>query len=111
MQSHRFSLPDQEHFENLTVVPTGAGQQQFSKWECSKRAKTSSVRTLPSTCEDSEQCAHTIELPSTTETSLTPSDKENDDDFTVVIFVLGGMTVRDPSQPMPPPSRYVRSRK
>ena len=95
------------------MVPSDVDQQQFSKWGCSKAAKTSLVRTLPSTCEDSEQRVDVTkeQLPYTTEASLTPSDKENDDDCTIVIFVLGGMTVRDPSQPMPPPSRFVRSRK
>ena len=113
MQNNSFinSLPDQECFKNLAVVPEDIEQQSIG-WECSKRLKIS-VSKMPSICEDMESFdSPKTQIQDSADHLSSPSEQDEYGHFSKVIeFVLGVANVRDPAQPMPPPSRFVRTRK
>ena len=112
--------PDQEEFKNLIVDPTEI-RHQISGWESSKRLKGhDSCCKLPSICEKvveqedavnnlvsvSENFVEKTILKSKDETAVA-----NLTDIEIIEFFLGSSSLRDPSQPLPPPTRFSRKAK
>ena len=106
--SFRLASPDQDCFKTLAVLPADVSQKQSSRWKFSKKARIVSEK-LPTVCEDSEPrvTATAERTPSTIDSCLARSDQEGC--TTIVTFVI--YNARDTPQPMPPPSRFVKTRK
>ena len=109
MRRNNLHFPDEDLFENLLVIPSDVDPQQTRGWECFKRAETSFATKMPSNGENAlmEQLVNV----NVTKACANSSSQEEFHDCTVLTFVFAAMTVRDLSQPMPPPSRFVRNRK
>jgi hypothetical protein len=93
---HRTDLTDQEDFEILKVDAYDV-RQQSSMWQISKRPKPY----IPIPTGASEKArASSID-------SFSPYQYDCEDDCEVII--LNSTQIRDPSQPLPPPTRFSRN--
>jgi hypothetical protein len=111
-------LPNQDDFMKSIVEPADICAQ-YSSWESSKRIKICGTDKNTSFQEQlliepsSEQQILPLEIAATV-----PSDREEqnrsgesqspDGEIDFITFVIGTTRMHDPSNPMPPPSRYVR---
>ncbi len=101
-------IPNQEEFKNLIVRP-GEICHQSCTWDTSKRIKVhtaKSVRTHPA----KKDIRHETESssPENLADSNTGDLELLDEQCNVTTFIIGAAKVWDSSQPMPPPSRFVR---
>jgi hypothetical protein len=117
-------MEDQTEFKILILDPEDI-QQQSNAWETCKRSKASALDChFPATsvqCGKLKECAamenddvkSDIEIIDTADNVKAPNDEQEhlDGEIEVITFFLGSAHLRNPSEPLPPPSRFVRTRK
>jgi hypothetical protein len=104
------SLPDQEQFQNLMVDPSEI-RHQSSGWESSKRIRGHKDGKFSDHKEEVhvDLVVNDVKVEGASKSVDDSADQSNC--IEIVEFFLGSSQVRDPSQPIPPPSRFVRRSK
>ena len=108
------AMPDQQDFHIFKVDPEDLGEHS-RMWETCKRFKSHAHIKESCNCHKNPEKQipankggpSVLNKSNRFETAL-QNKNESDDDCEVITFVLGATQIRDLSQPMPPPTRFVR---